>query len=60
MKLEKDHPERHVAVLIPELVEDHWYNYLLHNQRAQWLKAILLLKGNERIITVNVPWYLED
>ena len=60
LKLEKDHPDRHVAVLIPELVEDHWYNYLLHNQRAQWLKAILLLKGNERIITVNVPWYLED
>ena len=60
LKLEKDHPNRHVAVLIPELVENRWYNYLLHNQRAQWLKAILLLKGNERIITVNVPWYLED
>lgn len=60
LKLEKDHPDRQVAVLIPELVEDHWYNYLLHNQRAQWLKAILLLKGNERIVTVNVPWYLGD
>ena len=60
LRLERDHPDRQVAVLIPELVEDHWYNYLLHNQRAQWLKAILLLKGNERIVTVNVPWYLRD
>jgi amino acid transporter len=58
LKLERDHPDRQVAVLIPELVEDRWHNYLLHNQRAQWLKALLLLKGTERIVTVNVPWYL--
>jgi len=59
LRLERDHPDRQVAVLIPELVEDRWYNYLLHNQRAQWLKALLLLKGTERIVTVNVPWYLD-
>jgi hypothetical protein len=51
-------PERHIAVLIPELVERHWYHYFLHNQRAAILKALLLVKGNQHINVVNVPWYL--
>ena len=57
--LEQKFPQRYIAVLIPELVERHWYNYILHNQRAAVLKALLLLKGNERISVVNVPWYLK-
>ncbi len=52
-------PDLQVAVLVPELVEKRWYQYLLHNQRAAVLKALLLLKGNQRIVVVNVPWYLE-
>jgi hypothetical protein len=39
-------------------VERHWYHYFLHNQRAAVLKALLLLKGNQRITVVNVPWYV--
>jgi hypothetical protein len=31
----------------------------LHNKRAAVLKSLLLLKGNQRIIVINVPWYLE-
>jgi hypothetical protein len=30
----------------------------LHNQRAQMLKLLLLLRGNQRIIVINIPWYL--
>jgi hypothetical protein len=30
-------PGRDIAVLVPELVERHWYHYFLHNQRV--LKA---------------------
>jgi hypothetical protein len=59
LELEKKNPDRQVAVLIPELVESHWHNYLIHNQRAQWLKALLLLKGTQRIVVINVPWYVE-
>jgi hypothetical protein len=58
LELERNHPDRQIAVLIPELVEWHWYHYFLHNQRAEWLKALLLLKGNQRIIVIIVPWYL--
>jgi amino acid transporter len=57
-ELERQNPGRKVAVLLPELVVRHWWENLLHNQRVQLLKLILLLKGNQRIIVVNIPWYL--
>jgi amino acid transporter len=57
-ELERENPGRKVAVLLPELVVRHWWENLLHNQRVQLLKLILLLKGNQRIIVVNIPWYL--
>ena len=54
----RNNPNRQIAVLIPELVERHWYHYFLHNQRAEWLKELLLLKGNQQIIVIVVPWHL--
>jgi hypothetical protein len=57
-ELERQHPGRKVAVLLPEMVVKHWWENLLHNQRVQLLKLILLLKGNQRIVVVNIPWYL--
>lgn len=59
LDLEKKLPGRQIAVIVPELVERHWYLYFLHNQRATWLKTALLLKGNKRIVIINVPWYLD-
>jgi amino acid transporter len=58
LELESSNPGRKVAVLLPELVVRHWWENALHNQRVQLLKLLLLLKGNQRIIVVNIPWYL--
>jgi amino acid transporter len=58
IELEKANPGRKVAVLLPELVVQHWWENLLHNQRVQVLKLLLLVKGNQRIVVVNIPWYL--
>jgi amino acid transporter len=58
LKVEREHPERQVAVLVPELVVRHWWQTPLHNQRAQLLKVLLLMRGNQRIIVINIPWYL--
>ena len=58
LQLEKTNPDRHLAVLIPELVESRWYYFLLHNNRSQVLKALLLFNGDQRITVVNIPWYL--
>jgi len=59
LELEAKNPGRQIAVIVPELVEKHWYHNLLHNQRARWLKTALLLRGNKRIAIVDVPWYLD-
>jgi amino acid transporter len=59
MKMEMDHPGRQIAVIVPELVERHWYHYPLHNQRAELLKALLLVHGSRNIVLINVPWYIK-
>ncbi len=59
LKVEGEYPDRQIAVIVPELVEEHWYHFPLHNQRAELLKALLLREGNQRIILINVPWYLK-
>jgi amino acid transporter len=58
-QMELDNPGRQIAVIVPELVERHWYHYPLHNQRAELLKALLLVKGSRNIVLINVPWYID-
>src|SRR3984893_5952342 len=58
LDLSKKNPSRSIIVVIPELVEDKWYEYFLHNQRARLLQWVLLARGNERIFTVSAPWYI--
>jgi hypothetical protein len=59
-QLEHDHPDRQIAVVLSELVEEHWYHYFLHNQLGEVLSARLTLGGDRRIIVVNTPWYLHE
>jgi amino acid transporter len=57
--IENENPRRQIAVIIPELVEKHWYHYPLHNQRAEVLKALILLRSSKQVVLINVPWYLK-
>jgi amino acid transporter len=59
LKVERESSFRKVCVLVPELVVRHWWENLLHNRRADMLKVILLMRGNRRIVVINIPWYLE-
>jgi hypothetical protein len=59
LEKEKELEGRQIAVLVPELVVKHWWENLLHNQRANVLKLMLLVKGNPRILVINIPWYLQ-
>ena len=56
---ERVHENRHIAVLVPELVVRHWWQNLLHNQRSSLLKLLLLVRGKQRIVVINIPWYQE-
>jgi amino acid transporter len=52
------HPDRNITMLIPELVESHWYHYFLHNNRPEAIRALLLFNGNQRIAVVSIPYHL--
>ena len=58
LETKKTNPGRQVAVVIPELVARSWYEAVLHNQRASLLKGLLLVRGGDDVIVINVPWYL--
>ena len=49
-------PDCWITVVIPEILPAHWWQNILHNQRALMLKAALLFK--ERVILTDVPFHL--
>jgi amino acid transporter len=57
-ELEKADPGRQIAIVIPNLVENKWYHYFLHNQRGVLLRAALRLRADRNVVVVTVPWYL--
>jgi amino acid transporter len=59
MRQQTERPDRQITVLVPELVESHWYHYLLHNNRPEAIRALLLFNDNQRIAVVSVPYHLE-
>jgi len=59
MQKQMEHPERIITMLIPELVESHWYHYLLHNNRPEAIRALLLFNGNQRITVATIPYHLK-
>ena len=59
-ELEDKFPRRSIAVLIPELVKQRWYQRLLHTHRARRLRSKLLRQGGTRLTIINVPWYLSE
>ena len=59
LELERQHADRQIAVVVPNLVERRWYQRFLHNQHGELLTALLMLNGDQRIVIVNVPWYLQ-
>jgi hypothetical protein len=55
-RLDRDAPERAVAVLIPETVKSFWWQNLLHMHRAGRLRRALLRFGGPNLTVVTVPW----
>jgi hypothetical protein len=60
LAVERESETCKVCVLIPELVVQRWWEGILHNRRSDLLKVMLLMRGNRRIVVINIPWYLEN
>ncbi len=59
LELEKQYPDRLIAVVLTDMVVAHWWQGPLHNQRSELLNFLLMRKGKGRIVVINVPWYIE-
>ena|ERR1044071_608269 len=57
-ELARKNPERHIAVLVLELVKRRWYHFLFRH-RATLLKAMLILRGGPQIVISTAPWYVQ-
>jgi amino acid transporter len=60
LEVERKNPDRTIAVVVPELVEQRWYQYFLHNHREKILAVRLLTQATHRVVIVNVPWYFRN
>ncbi len=55
-RLERQHQEDFVTVLIPEFIPRKWWHRVLHNQTAMALKFLLLFRP--RTVITSVPFHL--
>ena len=60
LQLRGKHPRRAVAVVIPALVQAHWWDRPLHTGRVRRLRSTLLRHGGRDLAVVMVPWTLEQ
>ena len=58
--LAKEHPDRQIAVVLPELVVSRWRDFFLHGHKATVLRELLLLRGGPQVVVVTTPFHLRD
>ncbi|WP_338675292.1 APC family permease [Streptomyces sp. SCSIO 30461] len=54
----RESPRDVIAVFIPEYVVGHWWENILHNHSALWLKSRLLFTPG--VTVTSVPWQLSS
>ena len=59
-KLEKDHVDRDICVVIPDLIMSHWYEGALHNNRGAFLRVLLRATCSDRVVVISTPFHLHD
>ncbi len=59
-KTRKKNPGRLIAVIVPQLVEPHWYEYVLHNIHAASLRAAIFKLRDRDTVVIDAPWYLRE
>jgi hypothetical protein len=55
-EIEQQAAGRTMPVVIPELVKEHWWDWLLSTRRAQTLRDALMRHGFPNLAIVVVPW----
>jgi amino acid transporter len=55
-RVDEEHPDDYVTIVLPEFVPAQWWHHLFHNQRALLIKGALLFKPNT--VVTSVPFHL--
>ena len=50
-------PGELVSVVVPEIVPRHWWEHILHNKTALYIRTAFLFKPN--VVVVAVPFQLK-
>jgi amino acid transporter len=59
-EIEEQNPDRPLAVVVPEVVEEHWWDYLLlNNLQTRRLCTALMRHGGPKLAVIVVPWAYE-
>jgi len=56
-RLQREHPNDYLTIVLPEFIPARWWQHLLHNQRALLIKGALLFRP--RVVVTSVPFHLE-
>jgi hypothetical protein len=59
-ELEAKYPQRDIAVVIPDLVMNHWYDAMLHNNRGSFLRTLLRMRCSSRIVIIHTSYRIEE
>jgi len=57
---ETTYPGRPIAMLLPVLMAQHWWERLLHPNRAAMLQKAVLKACDRRVGVIIVPWHLDS
>lgn len=55
-RIRAESPDALVSVVTPEIVPKHWWEYLLHNKTALYIRTAMLFKPN--VVAVAVPYLM--
>jgi hypothetical protein len=55
-RVDEEHPDGYVTIVLPEFVPARWWHHLFHNQRALLIKGALLFRPNT--VVTSVPFHL--
>jgi hypothetical protein len=59
-KLSAEHPDRDVAVVIPDLIMSHWWEGIFHNNRGAVLRAMIRGRCNGHVVVITTQFHLHD
>lgn len=58
-QLQAKHPDRFIAVLLPQVIKQSWWQHVLHTHRSRRIRSALLQCAGPRLVVMEVPWRLE-